>query len=154
MLFRSSETIKIFRKVEITEQFEPALLGLKHRVDAKIQELETLFPSKKPDIETLSDVLKHLGVNEDNTYLFAHGHTIKEHVLLPFLKSIVNELFKQKMTQINQVENETVRADNRRYYKNQIIPIEVALKTNTAFKSCFLYEKIENDLNKYIKYFE
>ena len=58
------------------------------------------------------------------------------------------------MTQINQVENETVRADNRRYYKNQIIPIEVVLKTNTAFKSCFLYEKIETDLTKYIKYFE
>ena len=36
------------------------------------------------------------------------------------------------------------------HYRNNLIELDKALKTNTEYKSCFLYEKIKTDLDIYI----
>lgn len=148
------ETIKILEKAIVSEQFSTALQGLKARVDVKIQELEAKFPNDKLHVEVLIQELKPLGVDESNVYLFTQGHTLKDNVTLMFLKPIFLQLKSDKENQIKTNAKHNKELVNQlNLYKNQIIPIELALNSNTEYKSCFLYEKIHSDLNRYVQNF-
>ena len=96
--------------------------------------------------------MKQFGLDEENTYLFAQGHTIKNNVILMFLNPIISHLKREKETQIKtNAQHKTELTDKMNYYKKQIVPINIAINGNTEFKSCFLYLKINADLDKYIQ---
>lgn len=146
------KTIKIIGKADIKEQFKTVLEALKNRVDKKVQELEYRLPNEKSRVEALSEQLRPLGVNENNTYLFAQGHTIKDNVMLLFLKPIIKYLTDEKFEQIRSKAKHQKERDNQiNSYKKQIILVDDALSCNTEFKSCFIYQKIEKDLDVYIQ---
>lgn len=147
-----SETIKILENAIVSEKFDTALIGLKNRVNIKIQELETRFPNKILHIEKLNQSLTLFGVEDNNVYLFVKGHIIKDNVVLMFLKPIFKHLKKQKEQEIKSNANHNEEMINQLdFYKKQIIDIEQALNANTEFKSCFLYEKIHSDLVQYVQ---
>jgi hypothetical protein len=144
-------TVKILDKVIIAEQGKTALSGLAERVRIKIQELEKKHPETISEIKKVADKLNILGINSNNTYLFIKGHIVKDNVVLMFLNPLCRELINERENEIkNNAKTETELKNQFGHYKNQIIPIETVLKSNTDFKSCFLYQKIQADLNKYI----
>ena len=148
------ETVKILEKAIVSEQFSTALKELKNKVDAKIQELKEKFPNEVPHVETLIENLKILGIEDENTYLFIQGHTIKDNVTLMFLKSVFSHLKSEKEKQIKANAKHDIDRNNQlSSYKNQIIPIETTLNSNTEYKSCFLYQKITTDIELYINIF-
>jgi hypothetical protein len=147
--------VKILEKVDVSEQFRTALQGVKYQVDAKIEVLERNFPDAIPHIEALAIVLEPLGVQADNVYLFMQVHTIKENVVLMCLKDVFRQLKHDKAQQIKtHAKHEKERQTQLNSYKKQVIDIETALNSNTDYKSCFLFKKIERDLDIYIQKFE
>ena len=145
------DTVKILDKVIIAEQGKTALNGLTERVRNKKQELEKKHPTLIPKVKKLAEQLELLGVNANNTYLFMQGHTVKDNVVLMFLKPLCRELIKERENEIkNNAKTAIEHANQFGHYKNQIIDIETVLNSNTEYKSCFLYHKIQDDLNKYI----
>jgi Protein of unknown function (DUF4435) len=146
------ETIKILDKAIVSEQFSTALQGLKNRVDIKIQELEAKFPNDKPHVQALIGRLKSLHVEETNVYLFINGHTVKDNVVMMFLEPVFQQLKSESENQIKSNAKHTEALVNQlNHYKNKLIPIELVLNSNTEFKSCFLYEKIHEDLSRYVQ---
>jgi hypothetical protein len=146
------ETIKVTGKADVTENFATALSELKTRVDEKIKVLQNNFPDEIINVEVLKVGLSNLGVTEDNIYLFAQGHTIKDNVILIFLNPIFRQLKDEKFQQIKLSARTRVELKNQiNHYKKQIIPVESVLYSNTEFKSCFLYQKIYDDLEKYVQ---
>lgn len=149
------ETVKILDKVEILDQCKTALNGLIDRVNVKLNELEHNFPSDIARVEELSERLQILGLNRNNTYLFAQGHLIKDNVILMFLKPICRHLKQEKENQIKSNANHNIELSNQmNFYKKQIVPIEVSLTNSTEYKSCFLYLKLHEDITKYVKKLE
>jgi hypothetical protein len=65
----------------------------------------------------------------------------------------VYEILRDK--QIETIKNKgltgTQISDEIRAYKNKITKISTILSTNTNFKDCFLFEKIEADIDSYLK---
>jgi hypothetical protein len=146
------DTIKVLGKADVIENFATALSELKAKVDEKIKELQNDYSDEIVNVKVLKEELKHLGVTEDNIYLFAQGHTIKDNVILMFLNPILKQLQNEKFQQIKLSARTPVELENQiNHYKNQIIPIKTVLNSNTEFKSCFLYQKIQNDLEKYVQ---
>lgn len=146
------DTVKVLDKADVLEQFQTALQGLDNRVKIKLSELEHQFPNDIVTVEALSEKLKDFGLNQDNTYLFAQGHLIKDNVTLMFLKPICLHLQREKENQIKtNAKHNTQLTDQMRQYHKQIIPIDTVLNSNTEYKSCFLYSKIHKDLDKYIQ---
>lgn len=93
-------------------------------------------------------------IEDENTYLFIQGHTIKDNVTLMFLKSVFSHLKSEKEKQIKANAKHDIDRNNQlSSYKNQIIPIETTLNSNTEYKSCFLYQKITTDIELYINIF-
>lgn len=149
------DCIKILDKAKIEDKFAFAFLGLKSRVNAKLAELETRFPGDVVKIDMLSQELKLLGLNENNTYLFVQGHTIKDNVVLMFLKPICEKLKKEKINQIKSLAIHDIQKTNEiNEYRNQKVDIQLVLNNNTEYKSCFLFKKIQTDLENYLKKFE
>lgn len=150
-----SDCIKILEKAKIEDNFVTALQGLDDKVKAKITELENRFPEDIAQIEALSQELKTLGLEENNTYLFAQGHTIKDNVVLMFLKPICEYLKVEKINQINlSAKHKTQNIDEINQYRKQRIDIETVLNSNTEYKSCFLFLKLQEDLSGYLGKFE
>jgi hypothetical protein len=114
----------------LAAQVDATLQTLKNRVKSKEHDLESSFAAEKTCVEALSENLKTLGVTQDNTYLFARGHTIKD-VVVTLLRATIKHLLKSKDTTIAN-----------------------KLSSHAGYKACFLYGKIEGDLKKYSRKFK
>lgn len=148
-----SEIIKITDSPSVENQFNSSLENLKNRVDAKIQELKNVASEKVNEISALGISLTELGITPPQTYLFVRGHTIKDSVVLMFLEPIYEQLKNKKYEQINEIQDAIHKENSRNQYKKIIktITLKAALSMNTRFQSCFLYQKIHSDLDKYIQ---
>jgi Protein of unknown function (DUF4435) len=151
-----NDTVKILDKADAANHFRTALEGLQRRVDAKLAELKSKFAAEVESVERLSEQLKPLGLDQDNTYLFVQGHTVKDNVVLMFLNPICAALKKEKETQIKDLAkgSKTQLTNELNHYRNQQSEHEVALNHNTEFKDCFLYKKLHDDLTEYVKNFK
>ncbi len=151
-----SNIVKIFINVDIDTQCEAAILDVQQRVQTKIAKLEQTHPSDVQQVELLSQQLRPLGLNEDTAYLFMNGHTLFNNVVLMILKPLCDKLRKEKIHEIRtkaqhaeELKNQT---DNYRKKAKKDGEKET-LATNTDFKTCFLYQKIKQDLDLYIQNF-
>jgi Protein of unknown function (DUF4435) len=143
--------IGIKGKVNINEQGKKHLENLQKAVNNQLEELEKQLPNDVKIVNEIGKELNQLGVNSENTYLFIQGHTIENSVVLMFLNSLCKILRSNKEAQIiRDAKHETERENALNHYKNNVIDVEKALKSNTEFKSCFLYEKIKLDLDNYM----
>jgi hypothetical protein len=144
-------TIRIKGKVNINELGKKHLEDVEKNVNAYIQKLEKAFPNDKENVIKMGVELNKLGLNPENTYLFIQGHTIENSVVLMFLNSLCSILRSNKEAKIiKDAKHETERENALNHYRNNLIDVEKALKSNTEFKSCFLYEKIKLDLENYM----
>lgn len=147
------DTIKVLDEADVNEQFQTALEGVKTRVAEKLNLLQTEFADNLQDLEQFKESLTALGVNPKNTYLFARGHTIKDNVVLMFLKPICEVLKKAKRDEIREKAQTPQEKGNQinKYNKECCYKIEDILNNNKEFKSCFLYSKTEEDLVQFIE---
>jgi hypothetical protein len=126
---------------------------LQDRVTAKIADLEKRFPVEIVFIEPLAEKLNQLGLYQENTYLFAQGHTIQDNVILMLIKPICSLLQAQKQHQIKTF-SKAIPNDMNKYSKYiKKVSIEMLLLSHGAFKNCDLYFKIHTDLEQYLKNF-
>lgn len=129
-----------------------ALDELKSRVDAKVAELERMFPHTIMDVRSTAIRLEALGLTSESTYLFAKGHTILTNVVLSFLRPVCETLHLEKLASLKgaalPVETRNQLLSKQ---KNARLSIDKLIHANTEFKSCFLYLKIKADLDQYFK---
>ena len=146
--------IKLTGKVDVTDKCSAAMTGLQKRVVAKLSALEIAYPLASEEIKRITNDLKKSEINESNAYLFVHGHTLKEHVVLKVLEHACVLMINEKY---NEIKNNSVHAtqmqDEMNHYENQKQPVSSVLNANTEFKNCFLYKKIKTDLDKYVSTF-
>lgn len=148
------DVIKVLNGVKVSDKFISVFEELRDKVALKIDELERKHPHIIGEVGLLEKSLEQLGVFPSNTYLFVQGHTIKDNVVLMFLRSIFDHLKREKENEIKTNAKHSDELKNQlNLYKSQTIPIDVALDMNTDFKTCHLYLKIESDITNYVEQF-
>ena len=131
-----------------------ALNALINRVTTKVRELESNHINSIADIDNLAREISAKGATAENTYLFIHGHTLKDGVVVPVLKAVYDVLTRQKYDEIEKdAKHPTQKIFDRQHYSNQKQKVEDVLDANTEYKACFLYQRIQADLDNYIKNF-
>ena len=138
------------------EFVQVALTKLQDKINDKIIELETNFPAQKAEILALGNKLKILGLEKDNAYLFVQGHTVFDNVVLEILKPHCNKLRDENRTEIIQTAKDEIHRNNElNHYNNKVknLKVENILATNTKFENCFLFSKIKQDIDNYMKQF-
>lgn len=131
---------------------EEVLGALEKQVLSEIKRLEQSYPEQMSVIAFLADQLRTLGVCERNTYLFIHGHTIMDHVLLKIIIPVCNKLKKEQIDDIKLLaKNDEDKRNNLNYYNRKTSNIKEVLMSTTAYKTSDLFKKIQNDICNYIK---
>ena len=132
-----------FRSVN-TRQPEESLAQLRRRVNQKMAWLQRHFPEAKKSYPSLrTELQEKLGLTPDTTYLYIQGHTLFENVVTPLLEPICAMLRKEREREIKEL---AVHAKQRQCelssYQHSVMPIDVVLKKNTAFKDAPQFEHI------------
>ncbi len=144
--------IKLGGNVNIHEKGMKHLKSLSERVINQVKILETTFPHHVESITSLQEELTKLGLNPDNAYLFIQGHTLHDDFVIPFLTSLSSVLRSEmESTIMSQAIHQGQKDNDLALYRNSLTEPEKALKNNTEYKSCFLYQKIRTDLDQFIQ---
>lgn len=143
--------VRIDDKIDIHNHGKSNLEALAENVNTQMGKLEKQFPNDIKTVIKIGKELDSLGVNSENTYLFIQGHTIENSVVLMFLNALCRILQKEKEGMIKtSAKHQEEKIAELNHYKNHIVDVKQALKSNTEYKSCFLYEKIKSDLDIYM----
>ncbi len=138
-----------YKKEDKLKDTKIVLKKIRIKVTDKLNQLENKFPSYLGEIERFGEELKSYGLTKENTYLYIQGHTIFKNIVLMLLKPVCNELKKEKVSEIKKESKNEINA-----YLNKVgkldTKIETLLSNNTNFESCFLFKKIEKDIENYI----
>ncbi len=151
-----SETIKL-SEVNLEDQGTSAIEKLDEKVREKLLLLNSDFKNSIDNVEFLKRTIHSKNCTNTTTYLFAHGHTIFDHVALPVIKKVCNSLKKEHIDSIKCSDATSEEINNRlNHYKNltKSKKTEDILFLNDNFKECHLYEKIKNDIDRYIQLHE
>ena len=141
---QETETIKIE-----DDRGENYFQAVSHRIATQVNHLETVFPMYFEEIESLKGELDSLGVNSENTYLFIQGHTVEDNFVLMFMNPLHLNLKREVENSIRALARNTQEITQEiNHYKNKISEPKEVLKTNTEYKSCFLYQKIKHDIER------
>lgn len=146
------DIIKIPEVPKIDEFGKTSFENLNKRILLKLNELEANYPSQIREVEEFSKQLKNKGLEIDNCYLFMHGHTIFDNVVLMFLKSVCKALREEHEQNIKTLAKHNLeKKTNIEQYHHHLKKNDITflLSNNNDFTNCFLYKKIIRDISDY-----
>ena len=95
--------------------------------------------------------LRTRGVKPENTYLFMHGHTLMDNVVLVLLNSVCEKLRQMSIARITASEKRGVALKNEMAnYTNSLRSIRDVLLDNENYVTCPLYKRLQRDIERYI----
>ncbi len=91
------------------------------------------------------------GVTPRTTYLYMHGHTLMDCVVLVALNAVCEKLRQMAVARINASRKEGVALRNEMAnYTNSLRSIRDVLLDNENYTSCPLYKRLGRDIGKYL----
>ena len=110
--------------------------------------------SMNRELSSLRSFYKYLrskGVEPELTYLFMHGHTLMDNVVMVILGDVCEKLRQMSIAKIVASSKEGVALKNEMSnYKNTLRSIRDVLLDNENYTSCPLYKLLKADIQAYI----
>jgi hypothetical protein len=102
-------------------------------------------------VNDLATALEKRGVSRDNCYLYMHGHTLMDNVMLPLLTSVCDKLRQLSIANINRSKVEGVALKNElQNYTNSLRSIKDVLLDNENYTDSPLYKQLRDDIQSYL----
>ena len=137
--------------LDIEQNGTNTIAWLKRNVDRRVASLEADNPDMAADIPAFAKRIARKGVEPHLTYLFMHGHTLMDNVVLPVLSGVCEKLRQLSLSQIICSSKEGVALKNEMSnYTNTLRTIRDVLLDNENYTSSPLYAKLKVDIQKYI----
>lgn len=91
------------------------------------------------------------GLTPETTYLFMHGHTLMDNVVMVLLDSVCEKLRQLSMAKISASSKQGVALRNEMSnYTNSLRSIRDVLLDNENYTRCPLYKRLQRDIRRYI----
>ncbi len=151
-------TIESFQEATNTGRSEEARrkLGKNIRLDKQKQTVDILLSDLAVRVQqkiqhlTISDEFRRQladkGLTPDTTYLFARGHDVFNSVFMPILRYIHKEIKNEKLNEIKTIADVSLQKASKKVYEMSVINVQTCLLENRDFTNCFLFQKIEADI--------
>ena len=137
--------------VDIRHNGEGTLAWLQRNVERRHQALEHNNPTMCEAVEMLGAELKKRGVERNNCYLYMHGHTLMDNVVMPLLMAVCDKLRQLSVAKINNSKVEGVALRNElQNYTNTLRSIRDVLLDNENYTACPLYKRLRDDIQEYL----
>lgn len=138
--------------LDIYNNGERTLAWLQKNVSACSSRLQKEHPDIAYFIPKVADYLKRKGVQPEETYLYMHGHTLMDNVVLVILEEVCEKLRQHSLAKIIDSSLSGPAMENElNNYRNCLRSIKDVLLDNENYKSCPLYKRLEEDIRNYLK---
>jgi hypothetical protein len=102
-------------------------------------------------IPAFGEKLRDKGVEPELTYLFMHGHTLMDNVVMVVLEGVCEKLRQISLSKIICSSKEGVALKNEMSnYTNTLRSIRDVLLDNDNYTSSPLYKRLKQDIQRYI----
>ena len=129
-----------------------AIEYLSKKVRAKMFQLERRFPKLKDALPETERMLRDLGINDNNTYLYIQGHHLFDLVVSPVVQTVCDIL---RNEQENDIRDRAVHSEQARTeiacYENSLGKVKMMMKKNTYYQFSPEFQKILADVERYLK---
>lgn len=129
-----------------------AIEYLSKKVRAKMFQLERRFPKLKDALPETERMLRDLGINDNNTYLYIQGHHLFDLVVSPVVQTVCDIL---RNEQENDIRDRAVHSEQARTeiacYENSLGKLKMMMKKNTYYQFSPEFQKILADVERYLE---
>lgn len=129
-----------------------AIEYLSKKVRAKMFQLERRFPKLKEALPETERMLRDLGINDYNTYLYIQGHHLFDLVVSPVVQTVCDIL---RNEQENDIRDRAVHSEQARTeiacYENSLGKVKMMMKKNTYYQFSPEFQKILADVERYLE---
>ena len=137
--------------VDIRHNGDSTLAWLQRNVERRCETLNRDNPDMGDRLERLETALQKRGVKRDNCYLYMHGHTLMDNVVLPLLTSVCDKLRQLSIAKIRGSKVEGVALKNElQNYTNTLRSIKDVLLDNENYTDSPLYKQLRDDIQRYL----
>ena len=137
--------------LELENNGAETIAWLSRNVQRRIGRLESEHPEMADELDDFADYLLTKGVTPDNTYLYMHGHTLMDNVVMVMLGTVCDRLRQMSVAKINSSKKEGLSLRNEMSnYMNSLRSIRDVLLDNENYTSCPLYKRLREDIQTYI----
>ena len=124
---------------------------LARQVARREQSLKEQYPEMAADMPRFADYLRIKGVEPELTYLFMHGHTLMDNVVMVVLTAVCEKLRQLSIAKIHSSKVEGVALKNElNNYTNTLRSIRDVLLDNENYTSSPLYKRLRDDIQTYL----
>ena len=129
-----------------------AIEYLSKKVRAKMFQMERRFPKLKDALPETERMLRDLGINDNNTYLYIQGHHLFDLVGRPVVQTVCDIL---RNEQENDIRDRAVHSEQARTeiacYENSLGKVKMMMKKNTYYQFSPEFQKILADVERYLE---
>lgn len=137
--------------LEVENNGADTLAWLERNVERKLHRLEQNHPNIAGGLNEFAEMLQDKGVTPENTYLFMHGHTLMDNVVMVMLNSVCDKLRTMSIGKINASNKTGLPLKNEMSnYVNSLRSIRDVLLDNENYTSCPLYTLLQADIQDYL----
>ena len=137
--------------LDIPNNGEGTIEWLARQVARREESLRTEHPEMAEHMPRFDNYLRSKGVEPELTYLFMHGHTLMDNVVMVILSDVCEKLRQMSIAKIVASSKEGVALKNEMSnYKNTLRSIRDVLLDNENYTSCPLYKLLKADIQAYI----
>lgn len=137
--------------LDLAENGAKTLEWLSRNVSKREHYLRQRNPKMVEPMKTFELQLRERGLRPENAYLFMHGHTLMDNVVMVLLNSVCEKLRAMSIARITASEKRGVALKNEMSnYTNSLRSIRDVLLDNENYVKCPLYRRLQRDIRRYI----
>ena len=137
--------------LDIVENGANTIAWLKRNVERRLQMLSSDHPEMSSEIPAFAERMRKKGVEPENTYLYMHGHTLMDCVVMRLLEGVCEKLRQISLQKIIASSKEGVALKNEiSNYTNSLRSIRDVLLDNENYTDSPLYARLKADIQYYI----
>ena len=137
--------------IDLEKNGENTIAWLQRNIERKTASLVEEHPEMAAEIPAFAERIRAKGVEPELTYLFMHGHTLMDNVMLPVLSGVCEKLRQISLSKIICSSKEGVALKNEMSnYTNTLRSIRDVLLDNENYTSSPLYKRLKADIQRYI----
>jgi hypothetical protein len=125
---------------------------LRGNAERKLRHLEEHHPDHVEGVEKFKKQLADRGVTRENAYLFMHGHTLLDNVVMPMLSAVCEKLKLMAGDRISRSAQRGVALGNEvSNYRNALLSVRDTLVYNEEYKKSPLYRRLHADIAEVLR---
>jgi hypothetical protein len=138
--------------LEVRDNGKATLEWLRGNVERRVHHLMSQYPQHSTDVAQFVNDLQPRGVTPADTYLFMHGHTLLDNVVMPAMNAVCDKLKQMGGERIVSSAQRGIAFSNEiSNYRNAQASVRDTLVYNEAYKSSPLYRRLHGDIEAMLR---